>query len=128
MLFKAKKKKPKIDKSQLAIGLPKKFGIIDKTKLFVDCVVRFRDPAYLKSFKGAACFACGIIDGTIIAAHIRPGWYARSKPHDFWTIPLCSRCHAIEGKNPTKFYAALGYTIKQIKRIAYSRYRSWLSG
>ncbi len=107
-----KKKRPSIDKSILPFG----------------CKMRFEDPKYLKSFKGCTCFACKIQDETIVGAHIRPGWYGRGKPHDYWVMPLCSKCHALEESNSRKFYAALGYTIRQIKHVAHQRYRSWLNG
>ncbi len=88
----------------------------------------FRSKKYRDSFNGCTCFACGICDGTIIGAHIRPGWVGGMKPHDYWIIALCGPCHATEGANPTKFYAALGYEIEEIKDVARARFRRWSDG
>ena len=35
-----------------------------------------RDRAYLDSFRDRACDACGALDGTVVAAHIRTGEHA----------------------------------------------------
>lgn len=90
--------------------------------------IPFRSRKYLDSFKGTSCFICGNDDGTIVGAHIRPGWYGQSKPHDYWVIGLCRRCHEEEGSGPKKFWLKHGYTISEIKKIARERYETWRDG
>lgn len=77
------KKRYKIDKSQLAIGIPQ----------------RIRDEQYLKSYKEETCVAsddgvaeCG---SPAIAAHIRCGQEGGTglKPPDDLTHALCDRHH-----------------------------------
>ena len=57
-----------------------------------------RDRKYLDSFNGAACYACGTCDGTIVPAHIRHGFSGGMglKPPDNLALPLCHACHALQ--------------------------------
>ena len=61
---------------------------------------RIHDPDHLAFVRSLLCLAC--LDNTSVeAAHIRfsdrraakinPG--VGQKPHDYWTVPLCSECH-----------------------------------
>ena len=64
-----------------------------------------RDRKYLNSFRDSRCFACGMRDSTVVAAHIRHGFYGLGiKPGDDLTLPLCAKCHAEEGANEKAFW------------------------
>jgi hypothetical protein len=89
---------------------------------------RVKDEPYLRMMRLQQCIVCG--DNTSVeAAHIR---YAErsvckrqvgksEKPHDHFTVPLCSECHreqhsmnerkwwAIKGIDPVKFALAIYY-------------------
>ena len=54
-----------------------------------------RDRKYLNSFRDAACYACGVKDETVVAAHIRHGQGGGMgmNPPDDLTLPLCRACH-----------------------------------
>lgn len=84
---------------------------------------RLRDPAYLKSFRDAACIVCGARDGTVVGAHIRTGHEGGMglKPDDDLTLPLCYRCHMDQHDNPTPEW----WLEKVVKAIARRRYRTW---
>lgn len=92
-----------------------------------------RDPAYLKSFRDAACYACGAQDGTVVAAHIRHGLAGGigMKPDDSLTLPLCGGCHALQGASEVKFWgliyrkATYAEGIDLAKEAARRRYRRW---
>ena len=109
--------------------LKKQHTRVDKSVLAISTKHRIKDEDYLASFNGCYCVVCKIQDGTIVPAHIRKGWFGTNKPHDFLTSPLCSECHRLQGEiGEVKFWKAHGYTIKQIKKIAEARYRSWKHG
>ena len=84
---------------------------------------RMRDPDYLKSFKGAMCWHCGLKDDTVVGAHIRWGQEGGTglKPDDNLTVPLCGRCHAKQESQPgPEFWADM------LKRWARWRYEEWI--
>jgi len=55
---------------------------------------KHRDDAYLKSYKGRTCRACGRRDGTVVGAHINyMNFGAQSRNHDYYTAALCGACH-----------------------------------
>lgn len=64
--------------------------------------VRIRDREYLDSFRDRACEACGIEDGTIVAAHVRAGHEGGTgyKPSDDLTVALCFACHQRQESEP----------------------------
>lgn len=56
----------------------------------------YRNPKLLKSANGAPCQGCGIIDGTIVAAHsnqLRDGRGYAYKSADYRIAYLCHKCH-----------------------------------
>ena len=56
----------------------------------------YRNSKLLKSARGAQCQSCGIIDGTIVAAHsnqLRDGRGYAHKSADYRVAYLCHRCH-----------------------------------
>jgi hypothetical protein len=64
---------------------------------------REKKPSHLDFIRSLPCCAC--LDNTSTeAAHLRLGdsKYAKTitgvgtKPHDLWTLPLCSKCHRIQ--------------------------------
>jgi len=62
-----------------------------------DGMSNYRNPKLLKLAKDAPCMNCGIMDGTIVAAHsnqLRDGKGTGIKSHDFRCSFLCSMCHA----------------------------------
>lgn len=72
-------------------------------------------PAHLDFIRSLPCISCGDNICTE-AAHIR---YTDSsvakmnagigaKPADYFTVPLCSECHLIQGKNEKEFWAVMG--------------------
>ena len=64
-----------------------------------------RDRKYLNSYRDARCYACGARDGTVVGAHIRSGFFGiGAKPGDDLTMPLCAKCHAIQGRNEMLFW------------------------
>lgn len=81
-----------------------------------------RDPAYRKSFRGAACWNCGEADETVVGAHIRWGHEAGVglKPSDDLIVALCFKCHAEQEANPGPEYWA-----NMIKNMARRTYRLW---
>ncbi len=56
---------------------------------------RFRSPAHCNFVRSHACCACGS-DERIEVAHVRSQTDGGMgmKPGDYWTISLCSKCHA----------------------------------
>ena len=94
---------------------------------------RIRDRKYLDSFRGAACWACGAQDGTVVAAHIRHGMAGGMalKPDDSLTLPLCAGCHAMQGASETKFWQVVYSKVKYAegidvaKEAAIRRYYKW---
>lgn len=98
--------KRRIDKSALAIGVPK----------------RVRDRGYLDSMRGRPCLACGAQDETVVPAHVRTGHEGGTslKPGDDLTAELCMRCHADQEANPGPEWWLL--VLKQLLR---ERYRVW---
>lgn len=101
---------PRIDKTALAIGLPK-FGKIDRTSpdLLIREPERVVDPAWRRSAQGQPCDVLGC-DGdkaTVVGAHFRrtfptlPG-AGGAKPHDGLIARLCARCHdTLDGRKQT---------------------------
>jgi len=63
----------------------------------------YRNTKILKAAKGAPCQSCGIIDGTIVAAHsnqLRDGRGYAHKSSDYRIAYLCHRCHDfVDGRN-----------------------------
>ena len=92
-----------------------------------------RDRKYLDSFRGAACWACGAQDGTVVAAHIRHGMAGGMglKPDDSLTHPLCGKCHAEQGKGEFEFWTLdvrpdlKDAHMQSIKDAARTRYKIW---
>lgn len=91
-----------------------------------------RDRKYLASFHNAACYACGLRDGTVVPAHIRSGFFALGmKPGDDMTLPLCGGCHALQHRvgeavfwkhHPANGpFTGVGYA----KAAARARYQAW---
>lgn len=93
---------------------------------------RLRDAKYLKSFNGAKCIACGVIDASVVAAHIRHGHTGGMglKPPDNLTLPLCCNCHREQHEiGEGKFYKKhLGCNMSYVKAIAVERYEEWRKG
>lgn len=57
-------------------------------------IEKWRCPAYLKHVAQHPCELCGTQDGTIVAHHFGAnGKGIATKVDDFYTVPLCSRCH-----------------------------------
>lgn len=60
----------------------------------------FRSDNLLRAAKDRACVRCGMMDGTVVAAHyngIRQHALGKGmghKPHDFMAAHLCHSCHA----------------------------------
>lgn len=95
-----------------------------------------RDRKYLNSYRDASCYACGACDGTVVGAHIRHGHGGGMglKPGDDVTMPLCSKCHALEGANEAVFWqkvygggdvVTLEVAIWLAKKCAELRYAMW---
>ena len=58
--------------------------------------MNYRNPKLLKLAKNAPCMNCGIMDGTIVAAHsnqLRDGKGTGIKSDDFRCSFLCNSCH-----------------------------------
>ena len=56
----------------------------------------YRNPKLLKIAQYSPCQACGIEDGTIVAAHsnmLRDGKGMGIKAHDYRVAYLCYKCH-----------------------------------
>ena len=95
---------------------------------------RVRDRRYLDSFRDTACFACGLQDGTVVAAHIRHGMAGgiSLKPDDSLTLPLCGLCHSEQGRMGEFEFWTLDVHphlkdahMQHIKNSARSRYLTW---
>ena len=59
--------------------------------------MNYRNPKLLKLAKDAPCMNCGIMDGTIVAAHsnqLRDNKGIGIKSDDYRIAYLCSMCHA----------------------------------
>jgi hypothetical protein len=110
----------------------KKHSVIDKSILAFGCKVRLRAKAYTDSYRGATCIIpdCPEDPDTVVGAHIRKGWFGQSKPHDYLTLPLCGKHHALQGKiGEERFWMEnKGWTIKQAKEVARQRYEVWKNG
>lgn len=100
-------RRPKIDKSVLAFGIPE----------------RLKDEAYTRSAQGRACDACGIENGTTVFAHFRrKGCGMQIKPHDAEGFFLCHRCHNDWDLGTNRE----GWVIDNIViPQAHRRYRTW---
>lgn len=56
----------------------------------------YRNDKLLKVVRDAPCMACGVRDGTVVAAHsnqLRDGKGRSIKAHDYRIAALCFRCH-----------------------------------
>lgn len=56
----------------------------------------YRNDKLLKAVRDAPCMACGVRDGTVVAAHsnqLRDGKGRSIKAHDYRIAALCFRCH-----------------------------------
>jgi hypothetical protein len=56
----------------------------------------YRNPKLLSMARDQACVACGLRDGTVVAAHSNLGEHGKGmslKAHDGMTAWLCSGCH-----------------------------------
>ena len=94
-----------------------------------------RDRKYLNSYRDASCCACGVRDGTVVGAHIRSGFFGiGAKPGDDLTMPLCAKCHALQGEGESIFWCgvyggseviALEASIGRAKKCAQRRYAMW---
>ncbi len=117
---------PPVDKSQLAIGVPAKTGRIDKSKLAHGEPERLRDDNWRNAMSGAECLACGIRDGTVVGAHIRPGQTGGTglKPGDDLMLPLCHACHA---ETPEEWMRVLHAMARRMRQewLATGQARHW---
>lgn len=104
-------KRGRIDKSALAIGEPK----------------RVRDKAWKKSANGRPCDACGVQDGTIVAAHIRKHNAGTGlKPSDDETLFLCFACHNRDGDSLDQATDRNEWLVEHfVKAYARRRYQKW---
>jgi hypothetical protein len=69
--------------------------------------VTYRNKHLLEAVREAYCMACGVSDGTVVAAHsnqLRDGKGRGIKAHDYRIAALCYRCHMRldQGKDMTK--------------------------
>lgn len=58
----------------------------------------YRNVKLLQAVRDAPCMACGIQDGTVVAAHsnlLRDGKGRGIKAHDYRIAAMCYRCHFI---------------------------------
>lgn len=58
--------------------------------------MNYRNNAILKAVREAPCMMCGILDGTIVAAHSnqqKDGKGRGIKAHDYRIAALCFKCH-----------------------------------
>ena len=67
----------------------------------------YRNRYLLEAVRDSPCQACGIQDGTVVAAHsnqLRDGKGRSLKAHDYRIAALCHRCHMEldQGKNMGK--------------------------
>lgn len=72
---------------------------------------RQHDPDHLAFIRTLMCLVC-LDDTSVEAAHIRfsdiraakvnPG--VGQKPHDYWTVPLCSKCHREQHEIKEEFF------------------------
>lgn len=67
----------------------------------------YRNVKLLQAVRDAPCMACGIQDGTVVAAHsnqLRDGKGRGIKAHDYRIAAMCYRCHYIldQGKDLSK--------------------------
>lgn len=99
-------KRPRIDKSALAFGEP----------------ARVRDRAYLDTFAGQPCEACGATHG-VVGAHVRTGHEGGTslKPSDDLVVALCFRCHQDQEATPGPEW----WLEHVFKRGLRARYRLW---
>ena len=98
-------KRVKIDKSQLAFGIPS----------------RIRDRKYLNSIHGQECWSCGKAES--VGAHIRVGNEGGTglKPSDDLVVPLCNDCHMDQEANPGPMW----WVENVLKPIARDRFEQW---
>ncbi len=117
---------PKIDKSVLAIGAYNKPGRIDKSKLAYAEPERIRDDDWRKAMEHAACICCGVRDGTVVGAHIRPGQTGGTglKPGDDLILPLCHHCHAETPEDWMRVLHSLARRMRQ-EWLVTGRARNW---
>lgn len=89
---------------------------------------RQKDEAHLDFVRSLPCVICGDNTSTE-AAHIRSGnlKYGKEntgmqqKPHDRWSLPLCSREHRVQHtKNEWKFWKELGINPWTLAMTLYS--------
>lgn len=67
----------------------------------------YRNVKLLQAVRNAPCMACGIQDGTVVAAHsnqLRDGKGRGIKAQDYRIAAMCHRCHFIldQGKDLSK--------------------------
>ena len=67
----------------------------------------YRSDKLLKAVRDCPCQNCGIMDGTIVAAHsnqMRDGKGRGLKSHDYRIAALCFKCHSEldQGKNMSR--------------------------
>ena len=95
-----------------------------------------RDRKYLDSLRDAACWVCGLRDGTVVGAHIRAGFAGiGAKPDDDMALPLCHKCHALQHDIGEPSFWANAYRIDDkaeaiecVKADARGRYVGWREG
>ena len=84
---------------------------------------RERNRAYLDSFAGRACEACGLQDDTVVGAHVRFGVEGGMgyKPPDYLVVALCVKCHRDREANP-----GADWWMRVLKRMLKLRYQEWV--
>ena len=84
---------------------------------------RMKDRAYLDSFKGRECEACGVRNDTVVGAHVRTGLEGgmSRKPDDPLVVALCGRCHDGQSANP-----GAEWWMRVFKRMLKLRHKEWV--
>lgn len=101
----------------------------DNIELFIPCrpvaqrQPRMENPAYLRSFKGRECEACGALDATVVGAHVREGMEGGMglKPGDALVVALCAGCHREQGDHP-----GADWWMGVFKQMLRRRYMEWV--